>query len=139
MPRRDLYHFVVRNALETDGWLITDDPFSLKVGKKRLAADLGAERAIAAQRGLEKIVVEIKSFTGVSDVDDLEKALGQYTLYQRILEAQKIDRRLYLALPQFAYLNLFTIEIGQILIDSQALKLLVFDPDAEVILQWIPR
>ena len=139
MPRRDLYHFAVRTALEKDGWLVTDDPFLLKVGKKRLAADLGAERAIAAQRGLDKIIVEIKSFTGVSDIDDLEKVLGQYTLYQRIIEAQKIDRRLYLALPQAAYLGLFTIEIGQILLDSQALQLLVFDPDSEVILQWIPH
>jgi|JI8StandDraft_2_1071088.scaffolds.fasta_scaffold09709_4 hypothetical protein len=138
MPRRDLYHFAVRNALEKDGWLVTDDPFWLKVGKKRLAVDLGAERVIAAQRGLDKIVVEIKSFTGVSDIDDLEKALGQYTLYQRILEAQSINRRLYLALPQAAYLGLFTIEIGQILLDSQSLQLLIFDPDSEVILQWIP-
>ncbi|GAB4359753.1 MAG: hypothetical protein Fur0042_29290 [Cyanophyceae cyanobacterium] len=138
MPRRDLYHRPVRHALEKDGWLITDDPFLLKVGKKRLAADWGVERAIAAQRGIDKIVVEIKSFTGISDIDDLEKALGQYTLYQRILEAQNIDRRLYLALPQSAYLGLFTIEIGQILLDSQALKLLVFDPDSEAIVQWIP-
>ncbi|WP_373529451.1 element excision factor XisH family protein [Nostoc sp.] len=31
---------------------------------------------------IEKIVVEVKSFVGQSDVKDLEQALGQYILYR---------------------------------------------------------
>ncbi len=43
MPRLDIHHKTVRNALEKDGWVITHDPFLLQIGKKRLFADLGAE------------------------------------------------------------------------------------------------
>jgi XisH protein len=53
----------------------------LKIGKKRLSIDLGAERLIAAENQSFKIVVEVKSFVGQSDVKDLEQALGQYILY----------------------------------------------------------
>ncbi len=81
MPARDIYHDTVKRALEKDNWTITNDPFPLKIGKKRLSADLGAERLISAEKGIKKIVVEIKSFVGPSNVKDLEQALGQYILY----------------------------------------------------------
>jgi hypothetical protein len=57
----------------------------LQIGKKRLSADLGAERLISAEKGIPKIVVEVKSFFEQSDVKDLEQALGQYVLYRQIL------------------------------------------------------
>jgi len=50
---RDLFHDAVKNALIKDGWLITDDPFFLKVGDSELYIDLGAERLIAAERNNE--------------------------------------------------------------------------------------
>ncbi len=34
MPARDIYHNHVRNALIKDGWVITDDPLRLRIGKK---------------------------------------------------------------------------------------------------------
>lgn len=80
MPAKDIYHDTVKRALQKDGWTITHDPFPLQIGKKRLAADLGAERLINAEKGLQRIVVEVKSFIGQSDVKDLEQALGQYVL-----------------------------------------------------------
>ncbi|MGL5066148.1 MAG: element excision factor XisH family protein [Microcoleus sp.] len=39
----------------------------------------------------------------VSPVTDLEKALGQYILYQDILEETEVDRVLYLAIRQSTY------------------------------------
>ena len=80
MPAKDIYHDTVRRALQNDGWKITHDPFPLQIGKKRLSVDLGAERLISAERGLQRIVVEVKSFVGQSDVKDLEQALGQLCL-----------------------------------------------------------
>ena len=60
---RDRYHEAVRNALIKDGWTITDDPFFLK--KKEVKMDyeihLGAEKMLGAEKGVEKIVVEIKT------------------------------------------------------------------------------
>nr|WP_253188246.1 XisH family protein [Leptolyngbya sp. 'hensonii'] len=85
MPAKDIYHDTVKRALQKGGWTITHDPFPLQIGKKRLSADLGTERLISAERGLQKIVVEVKSFVGQSDVKDLEQALGQYVLYRQSL------------------------------------------------------
>lgn len=42
MSRRDIYHDTVKRALQKDGWTITHDPFPLRIGNKRLSADLGA-------------------------------------------------------------------------------------------------
>jgi XisH protein len=33
MARRDLFHDTVRNALEKEGWVITDDPLGFKIGE----------------------------------------------------------------------------------------------------------
>jgi hypothetical protein len=135
---RDIYHNTVRLALEKDGWTITHDPFPLQIGKKRLSADLGAERLISAEKGLQKIVVEVKSFVGQSDVKDLQQALGQYVLYSQILNEMEIERVLYLAVSQPTFNSVFTIELGQILLKNQIVRLIVFDDENEVIVKWIP-
>lgn len=139
MPARDIYHSTVKTALEKDGWTITHDPFPLQIGKKRLSADLGAERLISAEKGIQKIVVEVKSFVGQSDVKDLEQALGQYILYRQILNETKIERELYLAVSRLTFNSIFTIQLGQMLLTNQIIKLIVFDDESEVIVQWIPN
>ena len=137
MPARDIYHYNVKNALNKDGWLITHDPLVLKLGKKDLYVDLGAMQLLAAQKAEYKIAVEIKSFTGRSDVDDLEKALGQYILYQDVLTELEPDRTLYLAVPSSVFVDLFEEPIGKLLLKNRRLKLIIFDPKQEVIRQWI--
>ncbi len=138
MSARDIYHNTVRLALEKDGWTITHDPFPLQIGKKRLSADLGAERLISAEKELQKIVVEVKSFVGQSDVKDLQQALGQYVLYSQILNEMEVRRVLYLAVSQPTFNSVFTIELGQILLKNQIVRLIVFDDESEVIVKWIP-
>jgi XisH protein len=138
VPAKDIYHDTVKLALQKDGWTITHDPFPLQIGKKRLSADLGAERLISAEKGLQRIVVEVKSFVGQSDVKDLEQALGQYVLYRQILNEMGIERSLYLAVSQATFNSVFTIELGQILLRNQVVKLIVFDAENEAIAQWIP-
>ena len=138
MSARDIYHNTVRQALEKDGWTITHDPFPIQIGKKRLSADLGAERLINAEKELREIVVEVKSFVGQSDVKDLQQALGQYILYRQILNEMKVERVLYLAISQATFNSVFSIELGQVLLKNQIIKLIVFDDESEVIVQWIP-
>ena len=60
MPAKDFYHDTVRHALEKDGWEITHDPYFMRIGRRKGYVDLGAEM-VAAERGTEKIAVEIKS------------------------------------------------------------------------------
>ncbi len=85
MPAKDLYHDAVVQALIADGWEITHDPLLLSYGGRNLFVDLGAERiTVAAERGEQKIAVEIKSFLSPSPVHDLEEAVGQYGNTARI-------------------------------------------------------
>lgn len=138
MSKRDLYHEQVKHALIKDGWTITHDPFALEIGDRRLEADLAAERLISAEKGVRKIVVEIKSFLGRSAVKDLEQALGQYMLYQRIMEYHRIDRELYLAVPTRTFETIFTVPLGRILLSPQLMRVIVFDDRREEIVSWIP-
>lgn len=138
MARKDIYYGTVKKALAKDDWKITHDPFRLRIGKKRLAMDLGAERLISAEKGTRKIIVEIKSFLGRSDVKDLQQALGQYVMYQQVLMEQQIGRELYLAVPRRTYQTIFQSELGKILLQKELVRLLVFDEVQEVIVEWVP-
>ena len=51
-------------------------PFNLRVGRKDLLIDLGAEKFLGAKKGDYQIVVEVKSFIGLSEVNDFENAVG---------------------------------------------------------------
>ncbi|CAN1210330.1 Fatty-acid synthase [Tumidithrix helvetica PCC 7403] len=137
MPARDLYHNVVKNALIEEGWTITHDPLKLEWGKKDLYVDLGAEAFLAAEKDNVKIAVEVKSFISRSDIADLENALGQYVLYFDILEEVEPDRILYLAIRDSTYQDLFQEPIGQLVLNKRRIKLMVFSPDTEEVLQWI--
>lgn len=83
----------------------------MRIGKKRLFADLGAERLISAERGVEKIAVEIKSFLSPSDVYDLEQMLGQYVLYRRLIARREPERVLYVAVTQATFTEVFQTEL----------------------------
>ena len=45
---RDLFHQNVKKALKNEGWKVTDDPLTFKIGKMQVQIDLGAERLIEA-------------------------------------------------------------------------------------------
>jgi glycosyltransferase A (GT-A) superfamily protein (DUF2064 family) len=139
MPAKDIYHYTVKRALVKAGWTVTHDSFPLQIGKKRLAADLGAERLISAENGMQQIVVEVKSFVGQSDVKDLQQALGQYVMYRQILDTMASERLLYLAVSRVTYNSVFTIELGQVLLQNCIIKLIVFDAETEEIVAWIPN
>lgn len=92
MPAKDFHHDTVKRALIKDGWTITDDPLTLKLGVRSVYMDLGAEKLIAAERGSDKIAVEIKSFSSPSLLNDLEKAWGQFFMCARTLQRREPDR-----------------------------------------------
>lgn len=138
MPAKDLYHDSAKNALIKDGWTITHDPLKLEWGGKDMYVDLGAEQLLAAEKGGRQIAVEIKSFVGASDIDDLEKALGQYILYHDVLAELEPQRALYLAVPNRVLLDIFEEPLGKLLLKNDRARLIGFDPRTEVIVQWIP-
>lgn len=139
MPKKDVYHEMVRNALIQNGWIITDDPFWMSYGGRNVFADLAAERLIGAEKGTRRILVEVKSFTGLSEIHELEVALGQYNLYRDILAELEPERSPYLAIPRRAYKSVFTDSLGQLVLKRERLELLVFDEQQGGELEWIPQ
>lgn len=137
MPAKDIYHETVKNALIKDRWTITDDPLKLTIGSRSLYVDLGAEKLIAAQKDNHKIAVEIKSFISPSPIKDLENALGQYVLYQNILQSTDSEIILYLAIREEVYNDLFAEPIGQLLLNNKQIKLIIFDSDKQELVGWI--
>lgn len=137
MPAVDRFHQQVRNALVRDGWTITADPLTLALGERNLYVDFAAERLIAAERGIEKIAVEIKVFQRPSPLFDLEQAVGQFSIYEDVLQIVDPDRALYLAIPQEAFDNIFAEPIGQLVLRRRITRVLVFAAEREEIVQWI--
>ena len=137
MPQHDLYHDNVKRALLKDGWTITDDPFIIEFKGVRLFADLGAEKPFAAEKGEHKIVIEIKVFSGISLITELEKAIGQYSIYRTFLKRISPERQLYLAVAQDVFQDFFLRPAIQEIVSDQQISLLIFEPQAEEIVQWI--
>jgi hypothetical protein len=137
MPARNRYHKQVVRALEKDGWRVTHEPLHIKLGERDLYVDLGAQKLLAAEKDDRRIAVEIQSFVSISEVEDLRNALGQFTLYHDVLATLDPERTLYLAVPDISYGDLFQEPIAQLLLANGRFRLLVFDPQEEVIQQWI--
>lgn len=136
---RDLVHDAVRAALEKENWVITDDPLSLSYEDIDASIDLGAEKVIAAQKGKQKIAVEVKSFHTPSIFYSFHQALGQFLNYRRLMQLLNEDRVLYLAVPSDAYTKFFIKPFAQLVIKEEQLNLLVFDPITEKITEWISQ
>ena len=132
---KDFFHHVVKSALQKDGWAITHDPYDLAVGGVEMHVDLGAERLIGAEREGTKIAVEVKSFIGLSAISEFHTAHGQFMDYRYALEEEDPHRVLYLAVPAKTYETFFSLKFIQT-VRSQ-LRLLIYDPEQEVIVQWL--
>lgn len=134
---KDIFHTHVREALEKEEWIITDDPYVLRAEEIDYEIDLGAEKLIAATKANEKIVVEIKSFLRQSRVYEMHNALGQFNTYAFALKSQDTSRTLYLAIPENIYLEFFQTNFIRSLVAYYAMKLLAFDPDEKTIVKWV--
>ena len=137
MSRRDNTYNVVKSALEREGWRITHDPLLVQIGRKSAQVDLGAERMIAAEKGREKIAVEVKSFIGSSTITEFYRALGQFQLYERALKIQYPDRILYLAIPAETYE-----ELSKDVFDYEGFgdlrhQIIIYDNIENIPLKWI--
>ena len=133
---KDKYHDHVKEALERDGWTITHDPYKIMVGRRRGYIDLGAE-LIAAEKATEKIAVEIKSFLGLSDLDQFEDALGQFMVYHYSLSKREPDRVLFLVIPSLFYESFFEDTFFVEMSRFFNLKIAVFLESQPVIVKWI--
>jgi hypothetical protein len=136
MPAKDFFHNTVKTSLEKDGWIITDENLFIEVEDVDFYIDLTAEKIVVAEKTGQKIAVEVKSFLGASDVTEFHSALGQCLNYRSALRLTEPDRTLYLAIPEDVYKEFFTRRFIQRVIVEHQLKLLIFNPTQEEIVQW---
>jgi hypothetical protein len=59
-------------------------------------------------------------------------------MFDQIMVEIEPERTLYLAVRDNVFTALFEEPIGKLLIESENLYLVVFNPDSETIVQWIP-
>jgi hypothetical protein len=137
MPRKDALHDAVKNALIKEGWTITHDPYKIEYRRDPLYVDLGAEAPLAAEKEGRKIAVEVKSFLGKSGITDLYTAVGQFLFYRLLMESRDPERTLFLAMPTEAYGEILDEKEGQAFIESEKLRLVLYDPENEVLERWI--
>ncbi|MCC6727348.1 MAG: XisH family protein [Saprospiraceae bacterium] len=132
---KDIYHNHVREALESDGWNITHDPYYIRIGEVDFFIDLGAEGVIGAEREGQKIAVEVKSFGSLSKVADFHEAYGKYGVYRKALR-QDQERVLYLAISEQIYRDFFQKPFIQMVIEEDDVKLLIFDTESKKVVSW---
>ena len=125
---KDFFHKAVVDSLTKDNWAITQDPYRLVLSKRVLEIDIGAEPIIAAQKGLEKIAVEVKSFLKESFIYEFYSVLGQYLVYETFLAQQEPDRQLFLAVSDEVYALRFEKDDDILFVcQKYNLKILIFN------------
>lgn len=100
--------------------------------------DLAAEKVLLAEKDANKIAIEVKSFVGTSEMEDLYNAVGQFILYRKALRKTEPERELYLAVRRDVYDDLFNDSNEDSLLNEEGVKLIVFEPETKEIVLWIP-
>ena len=135
---RDLFHNNVREALLKEGWNITHDPLRIPIDSTHLDIDIAAEILFGAEKGGEKIAVEVKSFLSKSFMNNFHEAMGQYLDYKSALEDFDPERIVYLALPfHAAQHRLYQGQFIQKRLREEEAKIIIFDQSKNEIVQWI--
>jgi hypothetical protein len=134
---RDIFHTLVKEALEKEGWVITHDPYPLHTRKEGgLQTDLGAEKIITAEKGSKRIAVEVKSFVHISVLHDFLLAVGQYYVYRKLLSSGDQERVLYVALPDFVYDKVNTFAWAVEVIEDLQMKFILYETKQKTISAW---
>ena len=137
MSAKDIFHEVVKRALQKEGWQITHDPLSISVGGVNMSIDLAAERLIAAEREGKKIAIEVKSFLERSSaISEFHTALGQFINYRGALRRREPERTIYLAVPLTTYKTFFQLDFPQEMVEENRIKMIIYDVEQEAIVEW---
>jgi XisH protein len=134
---KDRFHYVVRTALEKEGWKITDDPYEINLDDVDFEIDLAAEQLLAAEQEGRKIAVEVKSFISPSNVSEFHTTLGQFLNYRDALEKIEPNRQLFLAVRVPIYESFFQRRFIASAVERYQLRLVIYDVERETIDRWL--
>ena len=139
MPAYNVFHDAVKRGLIKDGWTITADPYFVQFGGIEQYIDIAAEKLIGAEKGDQRIAVEVKSFISPSMVTEFHSALGQFLHYRMVLDKEDPDRILDLAVPLDTFDTFFAPFFTQTSVQRHGVHLIVYDPESEALVQWITQ
>jgi hypothetical protein len=91
---------------------------------------------LAAEKETQKIAVEVKSFINPSVVYDFHTALEQYMNYLIGLDLQEPDRLLYLAIPDYAYLQFERMGLILKAIETYKVRIIVYNSLNIELVSW---
>jgi hypothetical protein len=137
MPALDTCEPQIIRALEKAGWIVTHQPFAIRVAKDEgVFADVRLQHADHAN---VIIVVEIKCFSEKrSLLDTFYHAVGQYLVYRNALMLKHMEADLYLTVPKTVFEDFFQRLSVQSVVKDAKIKLIVIDFEREEITQWNP-
>jgi hypothetical protein len=140
MPAKDRIHDIVVRALRKDGWRIEREQPEMSLEGNKIYIDILAERTlITAERDAERIAVEVKGFTGPSEVVDLRDAIGQYMLYRSVLPHFDPDRTLFLAVDETtATTGILNSLMGRNVLHAAQVNVVIIDIVQEEVVSWMP-
>ncbi|TAK37359.1 MAG: fatty-acid oxidation protein subunit alpha [Saprospiraceae bacterium] len=134
---KDTIHDAVKNALEKEGWSVTDEPMMVRTGGVALDMDLAVEKLMQAVKENERIIVEIKSFKGPSLIYEFHAALGQYINYRGALSDESIQLEIFLAVSAGTFRKFSRSEFYLRRMKENNVKLVVVNIIEEIIVEWI--
>jgi hypothetical protein len=134
---RDAFHDLFREILTAYGWDITHDPYALSEWDPEWEIDFSAEKIIGAEKGNQKIAIELKSFLRPSFAYEFHQTLGQYINYYHALSEIEKDRILFLAVPSHIWETQFQRKGIQFSLEREQVKLIIYNIEAKTIDQWI--
>ena len=136
MPAIDVCEPAVIRALEKEGWVVVNRPFSIRFAKPvgdYIYADLRLQHR---SRHESIIVAEVKCFSQPI-LDEFYRAVGQVIVYRAALQLREFNIPIYLTVPHVVYETFFQIPIIAASVKAVQLKLIVVNLDTEEIVTWI--
>jgi hypothetical protein len=135
MPTRDQCEPRVVRALEKTGWVVTHQPFYVRVAPGEL---IYADLRLRQQEQVKAVIVlEVKCFADKHTLlDEFYRAVGQYIFYRNALELAKIDLPVYLSVPSNVHTNFFSRRTVQAGVQEAKIKLIIIDIEQEEGVRW---
>lgn len=137
MTIKDVFHDLVKKALDKEGWKITHDPIGFKVAGEEVSIDLGAEKVSDISKETLTIAVVVKSFVISTSLLKYQLTLVKFLNDRELLKRVDGDRRLYLAVPLQNYRRFLHEESLRNSLNEAQVKTIVFNPIEGKIERWI--
>jgi XisH protein len=136
MPALDSCHQPIVNALNKEGWEITNQSYFIVFEDFSAIPDIRAQKVNGKTH--QVIIIEVKCFADQrSEQDELYRAVGQYVFYRNALRLRPIQSKLYMAIPLIVYNRLFSTDIVIAIVNDVRINILVVDTDRQEIVQWL--